>query len=200
MYLIVGLGNPGDKYTFTRHNAGFLAIEQIAKRHSISLSSTGHNAVFGKGRICGKEVILAQPQTFMNASGLAVKQLMNYFKISLDELVVIYDDMDIDVGSLRIRLNGSAGTHNGMKSIIIDHLKTENFKRIRVGIGRPAHHNIIDFVLSNFGEDEMPLLADSLKNAADAIDVMMSRGTDVAMNQFNKKKKPQKQADEQDKQ
>ena len=195
MYLIVGLGNPGDKYTFTRHNAGFLAIDQIAKRHNIPLSSTGHNAVFGKGKICGKDVILAQPQTFMNASGIAVKQLMNFFHISLDELVVIYDDMDIDVGSLRIRLNGSAGTHNGMKSIIIDYLKTENFKRVRVGIGRPAHHNIIDFVLSNFTEDEMPLLADSLKSAADAIDVMMSRGADVAMNQFNKKKKPPKQAE-----
>lgn len=199
MYLIVGLGNPGDKYTFTRHNAGFLAIDQISKRHNIPLSSTGHNAIFGKGKICGKDVILAQPQTFMNASGIAVKQLMNYFKISLDELIVIYDDMDIDVGSLRIRLNGSAGTHNGMKSIILDNLKTEQFKRIRVGIGRPQHHNIIDFVLSNFTEDEMPLLADSLKSAADAIDVMMSRGADVAMNQFNKKKKPAKTAEDQGK-
>ncbi len=194
MYLIVGLGNPGNEYAFTRHNAGFLAVDLIAERHKITLNKVGYNAVYGQGRICGKEVILAQPQTFMNSSGVCVKRMLDHFHLSLDDLIVIYDDMDIEVGSLRMRLNGSAGTHNGMRSIILDHVKSEQFKRIRVGIGKPSHHNIIDYVLSRFSEEEMPLLADALKSVADAVDVTLSRGADVAMNQFNKKKKTPKPA------
>ena len=193
MYLIAGLGNPGDKYKFTRHNAGFLTVAAIAERHNIPLSTNGFNAIYGKGKICGKDVILALPQTFMNNSGDSIRAIMNFYKITPEDLIVIYDDMDIDVGSIRIRLNGSAGTHNGMKSIILDNLHTEEFRRIRIGIGRPKYHDAINYVLSDFTEEETPLLKAAIADAADAMDLIMSRGTDFAMNRFNKKKKPPKE-------
>lgn len=188
MILIVGLGNPGDEYRYTRHNAGFLTVQRLAERNDIALNKIGCKAVYGKGKICGEDVILALPQTYMNESGISVKQLMSYFRVPTENLIVIYDDMDTDTGSLRIRLNGSAGTHNGMKSIIY-HLETDSFKRIRIGIGRPEHKNIIDYVLGRFSQSELQQLSDCIDTALDAVDVMLTHGTETAMNRFNRKNK-----------
>ncbi len=186
MLLITGLGNPGEKYRYTRHNAGFLTVAKIAAENGIELVKTGCKAVYGKGRICGEDVILALPQTYMNESGISVKQLMSYFRVPVEDLIVIYDDMDIDVGALRIRLNGSAGSHNGMKSIIY-HIESDAFKRIRIGIGRPEQHNTIDYVLGEFKSTELPLLEESMTNASEAIKLIITRGTEFAMNKFNHK-------------
>ena len=189
MKLIVGLGNPGEKYRFTRHNSGFLVIERLAAKYNIKLDKIGCKAVYGKGRICTEEVVLALPQTYMNESGVSVKQLMSNFGVQIDDLIIIYDDVDIEPGSMRIRLNGSAGTHNGMRSVIY-HIENDNFKRIRMGIGKaPLHSDIIDHVLGIFSDDEMALFSACCDDAVDAIALIISRGCDFAMNKYNKKKK-----------
>ncbi len=188
MKLIVGLGNPGKEYQFTRHNAGFLTITELAQKHNIELRTQSCKAICGKGRICNENVILALPQTYMNESGVSIKQLLSYYNITIEDLIIIYDDMDTDVGSIRIRTSGSAGTHNGMKSVIY-HIGTDKFDRIRIGIGRPENKNIVDFVLGEFPLSEHEALKNSIDDACNAINIMLTRGTDIAMNMFNKKKK-----------
>lgn len=188
MYLIIGLGNPGEKYRYTRHNAGFMTVGKIAERYNIELKKTGCKAVYGKGKICGEDVILALPQTYMNESGISARELMSYFRVPIENLIIIYDDMDIDLGSMRIRLNGSAGSHNGMKSIIY-HLEDDQFKRIRIGIGKPVNTDTIDFVLSRFADSEFEALNDCIENAADAVEIIVSGNAEAAMNKYNKKKK-----------
>lgn len=187
MKLIVGLGNPGKEYEFTRHNAGFLTVFALAEKNRIELRTSMCKAICGKGRICGEDVILALPQTYMNESGVSVKQLMSYYRIAIEDVIIIYDDMDTDVGAIRIRMQGSAGTHNGMKSIIYN-VESDKFDRIRIGIGRPESKNVIDFVLGEFPLSQTAALQESIENACDAVNVMIKRGTDVAMNMFNKKK------------
>lgn len=186
MLLIIGLGNPGEKYRNTRHNAGFLTVARIAAENGIELNKTGCKAIYGKGRICGEDVILALPQTYMNESGISVKQLMSYFRVPVEDILVIYDDMDIEVGALRIRLNGSAGSHNGMKSVIY-HIESDAFRRIRIGIGRPEQHNTIDYVLGEFKNTELEPLTRSILDACEAVKLIITRGTEFAMNKFNHK-------------
>lgn len=190
MYLIVGLGNPGENYTLTRHNAGFLAVSKISEKYNIPLSFAGYHAIYGIGKINGKEVMLAQPQTFMNDSGISVKALVNHFHIPLKNIIVIYDDMDIELGQVRIREKGSAGTHNGMRSIVNEHLKTQDFPRIRIGIGKPAPNkeNIIQYVLGQFRKNELPVFIETLDKIVDAVEIIITRGIDEAMNKFNQKK------------
>lgn len=190
MYIVAGLGNPGKKYENTRHNIGFMVIDEAAEKYDIRFTEKKHKAVIGKGMIGGEKVILVKPQTFMNLSGESIREIIDYYKIEdQTELIVISDDISLDVGAIRIRKKGSAGGHNGLKNIIL-HLGHDEFQRIRVGVGnKPAEYDLIDYVLGNFDKEEQKLLTESISEAAEAIGVMIKDGPDVAMNQFNKKKK-----------
>ena len=188
MYLIVGLGNPESDYAKTRHNMGFNEVNKLAQKYSIEINKAKFKGYFGSGFIEGQKVILLKPQTFMNLSGESVIEAMNFFKITPEEMVVIYDDVDIEPGNIRIRRNGSAGTHNGMRSIV-DLIKSEKFARIRVGIGKPKEHiDMISHVIGHIPEDEVKLLDEGTNVATDAVIEMMKNGIDSAMNKFNKKK------------
>lgn len=188
MVIIVGLGNPGKDYEMTRHNAGFMAIDALSEKYGIDVNEKKHKAKIGKGVIDGKKVILAKPQTFMNASGESVRELVDYYKPDIEnELIIIYDDITLDVGGLRVRKKGSAGGHNGMKSIIA-HLGSEEFKRIRVGIGeKPSRMDLADWVLGHFKKEDIDSLNESLQNACDAVSMILSGETDEAMNKYNRK-------------
>lgn len=187
MYIIVGLGNPTREYQATRHNVGWDAITRLADDHHIPLNSRKHKAICGSGIIEGEKVLLVQPVTYMNLSGECVRELVDFYKISLQELIVIYDDISLEVGQLRIRKKGSAGGQKGMKSIIT-HLGTDEFARIRIGIGdKPEGWDLADYVLSRFKEEEQPAIREALKNASDACRMIISSGIDAAMNQYNKK-------------
>lgn len=187
MYVIVGLGNPTREYAATRHNIGFDAITRIADDYNIALNIKKHRAICGKGHIEGEKVILAQPQTYMNLSGESVRELMDYYKISTEELIVIYDDISLDVGQLRIRAKGSAGGHNGMKNIIA-HLGTQEFPRIKIGVGdKPKGWDLADYVLGRFPNEEQEIVRETLKKASDAAKIMVTDGIEAAMNQYNKK-------------
>lgn len=187
MYVIVGLGNPTREYTATRHNIGFDAVTRIADDYNIALNIKKHRAICGKGYIEGQKVILAQPQTYMNLSGESVRELMDYYKITTEELIVIYDDISLDVGQLRIRAKGSAGGHNGMKNIIA-HLGTQEFPRIKIGVGdKPKGWDLADYVLGRFPNEEQEMVREVLKKVSDATKIIVSDGIDAAMNQYNKK-------------
>ncbi len=186
MYVIVGLGNPEQKYEGTRHNIGFSAITALADEYNISVDTAKHRALIGKGVIEGQKVILAKPLTYMNLSGESVRNLADYYKIIPEEqLIVVYDDINLAVGKLRIRAKGSAGGHNGMKSII-KHLGTQEFPRVRIGVGeKPPGWDLADHVLSRFPCDEEPLVREALQDAAAACKVIMAQDINAAMNQFN---------------
>jgi PTH1 family peptidyl-tRNA hydrolase len=188
MYIIVGLGNPGKTYEHTRHNVGFDAIDVLADRYHISVDSKKHKALYGKGVIEGQKVILAKPQTFMNLSGESVRELIDFYKIDeTEELLVIYDDISLDPGQLRIRAKGSAGGHNGIKNIIA-HLGGQEFKRIKVGVGeKPKGYDLADYVLSRFPKEERSAVEDALERCADAAVKIVSGDLDAAMNEYNKK-------------
>jgi len=189
MYIIVGLGNPGPDYRNTRHNMGFDTVEILAKRFSVPTDFVKHKAVCGKGLIDGNKAILAMPTTYMNLSGESVRALVDYYKIDVSsELIVIYDDIDLDPGAIRIRKSGSAGGHNGMKNII-QHLGTNEFIRVRVGVGaKPKGYDLADYVLGHFTNEERAIIDKSLNNAADSVCVIMNEGADKAMNVYNKSK------------
>ena len=185
MKLIVGLGNPGAKYAGTRHNAGFSVIDELAERHNIKVDTSKHKALIGKGVINGEKVILAMPQTFMNLSGESVRAIMDFYKLTVDDLIVVYDDIDLDVGKIRIREKGSAGGHNGMKNIIL-HSGSQDFVRVRVGVGKkPEHMDLADHVLSRFSREDLPLMRESCGKACDALEVILSDGAVAAMNRYN---------------
>ena len=187
MYLIVGLGNPESDYSKTRHNMGFNVINKLSEKYGIEVNKSKFKGLVGNGIIEGEKVLLLKPQTFMNLSGESIIEAMNFYKIQEDELIVIYDDIDIEPGSIRIRRNGSAGTHNGMKSII-EHLKTENFTRIRVGIGKPKEHvDMISHVIGHVPEEELEELDKGTTIAKDATIEIIKNGIGSAMNKFNKK-------------
>lgn len=188
MFIIAGLGNPGRKYENTRHNIGFMVIDEIAAKHRISVSEKKHKALIGKGIIGGEKVILVKPQTFMNLSGESIREIIDYYKIEeKTELIVISDDISMDTGAVRIRKKGSAGGHNGLKNIIL-HLGHDEFQRIKIGVGeKRAGYDLADYVLGNFDKEESELIAESIKSAAEAVEVMMTDGADAAMNRFNKK-------------
>lgn len=184
MYLIVGLGNPGKKYELTRHNIGFEAIDRLANELGIQVSKTKFKALIGEGHYNGEKVVLAKPQTFMNLSGEAVMAMMAFYNVKPEELIVVYDDIDTDPGKLRIRKKGSAGTHNGMRNIIYL-LKSEEFPRVRIGIGKPMHGDLADYVLNRFSKEEMTVMGPVLDNACKSIQSIMTEGADIAMNKYN---------------
>lgn len=188
MYIIVGLGNPGKKYAGTRHNMGFAVIERLAERHRIAASEEKLKAVYGKGVIAGQKVVLAEPQTFMNLSGESVRALVDYFKVDPEnELIVIYDDISLVPGQLRVRPKGSAGGHNGIKNII-QMLGGDVFPRVRVGIGeKPKGWDLADYVLGYPGDADKKLLDEAFDRAADAVEMILTDGVDAAMNRFNTK-------------
>lgn len=188
MYVIAGLGNPGAKYENTRHNIGFMAVDAIAAKNHISVQEKKHKALLGKGMLGSEKVLLVKPQTFMNLSGESIREIIDYYKIEeKTELIVISDDISLAPGALRIRKKGSAGGHNGLKNIIL-HLGHDEFQRIRLGVGeKPAGYDLADYVLGHFNEDDRALIAKSVEQAAQAVEVMITEGADKAMNLFNKK-------------
>lgn len=188
MYLIVGLGNPESDYSKTRHNMGFNVINKIANKYTIDVNKSKFKALFGTGIIEGEKVVLLKPQTFMNLSGESVIEAMNFYKITPDELIVIYDDFDTESGAIRIRKTGSAGSHKGMKSVI-NSINTENFCRIRVGIGKPQNKtDMITYVIGHVPEEEMKVLDKGTSIAQDAVIEIIKNGAEMAMNKFNKRK------------
>ena len=192
MYIIVGLCNPDLKYAHTRHNAGFLAIDALADKLGITVTKRAHKSLIGEGYAGGKKVVLAKPLTYMNNSGEAVVDLINWYKIDpAEELIVIYDDIDLDVGELRLRARGSAGTHNGMRSII-RLTGTDAFPRVRVGIGKPLPGwDLAAYVLSIFPEEGRDAIRDALRKAADAAHCIVTEGMNAAGQKYNiRKKKP----------
>lgn len=188
MFIIAGLGNPGKQYENTRHNTGFSVIDVIAEAFDIAVLEKKHKAVIGKGYIDGQKVILAKPQTFMNLSGESIRELIDYYKVDeTTELIVIYDDVSMDVGQLRIRKKGSAGGHNGIKNIIA-HLGHDTFLRIKVGVGeKPKGYDLADYVLGHFTQDEQKIMRESAGQAARAVQLLVQGDVDKAMNDYNKK-------------
>ena len=185
MYLIVGLGNPEVEYSKTRHNMGFNTINKIAQQYHIEINKTKFQGLYESAIIEEQKVILVKPQTYMNLSGNCVKEIVDFYKISKEEILVIYDDMDIEPGKIKIRKKGSAGGHNGMKSII-QMLGTEEFSRIRIGIGRPEHNgDEINYVIGAIPEEEIPKLEEGVEKAKEAVIEILKNGIDSAMNKFN---------------
>lgn len=185
MYLIVGLGNPEADYANTRHNMGFKVINELAKEYEISIARKKFKSEYEKAVIEGEKVILVKPQTFMNVSGEAVLEFVNFYKIELDKVIIIYDDMDIEPGKIRIRKSGSPGSHNGMKSVV-HFLNAEDFPRIRVGIGKPNDdEDRIEYVIGAIPEEEKAILEKGVEKAKDAVIELLKNGMDVAMNAFN---------------
>ena len=185
MYLIVGLGNPEPEYSKTRHNMGFNVINILAEEYGIKVNKSKFRGLYGTGEIEGEKVILLKPQTYMNLSGESVIGFVNFYKIPIENIIIIYDDFDTDVEKIRIRKTGSAGSHNGMKSII-EHLKTEKFIRIRVGIGKSEYENDkINYVIGHIPEEEAKRLEKGVEKAKAAIIEMFKTNIDVAMNKYN---------------
>ena len=187
MFIIAGLGNPTKQYEGTRHNVGFEVIDRISEKYNIDVDAKKHRALIGKGIIQGQKVILAKPQTYMNLSGESVRSLLDYYKVDEEhELIVIYDDISLDVGQLRIRAKGSAGGHNGMKNIIA-HLGSQVFPRIKVGVGSPPHpdFDIVDWVLGTFKNQDAEIMAEAVSKAADAIETLITDGIEKAMAKYN---------------
>ena len=205
MFIIVGLGNPTRQYEGTKHNVGFDTIDYLIDEYQIPSSGAGHKALFGKGMIAGQKVIVAKPMTYMNLSGESVRELVNYYKVDpeselivaelvnyykLDpesELIVVFDDISLEPGNIRIRKKGSAGGHNGIKNIIAN-LGTDHFMRVKVGVGeKPKNWDLADYVLSPFTKDERPLVNLAIEHAAKAIEQMLNGDVDAAMNEYNRK-------------
>jgi PTH1 family peptidyl-tRNA hydrolase len=186
MFIIVGLGNPGREYQNTRHNIGFDVIDVLAEQNHIAMDEKKHKAVIGKGVIAGQKAALVKPQTYMNLSGESVADIINFYKINeKKELIVVSDDIDLDMGRIRIRKKGSAGGHNGLKNIIL-HLGHDEFQRVRMGVGgKPAGWDLADYVLSRYTKEEREIMDEGARRAAEAIEVMIANGADVAMNKYN---------------
>ena len=185
MYLIVGLGNPEDKYSNTRHNMGFDVINELSKESDIKVSKSKFDAFYGMGEINSKKVILVKPQTYMNLSGESIIKFKKFYKISNKNIIVIYDDIDLKLGDIRLKAKGSAGSHNGMKSVV-QNLNTEDFIRIRVGIGSPENkEDIINYVIGQIPKREREILDKSILKAKDSINEILENGIDIAMNKFN---------------
>ena len=185
MYVIAGLGNPGKKYENTRHNAGFDTIDFLADRCGIRVTENAFRGLLGKGVISGEKVILVKPQTFMNLSGECVGPLLNYYKVEPSHFIVIYDDISLDPGMIRVRGKGSAGGHNGMKSLI-QHLGTQEFPRVRIGTGaKPPQMDLADYVLGHYSAEDEPKMAAAFRDGGEAAVMLMTDGLEAAMNHFN---------------
>ena len=188
MYIIVGLGNPTKEYDNTRHNIGFGAIDMLADKYGINITEVKHKALLGKGVINGNKVILVKPMTYMNLSGEAVRSVVDYYKVDeAEELIVIYDDISLDVGQLRVRKKGSAGGHNGIKNIIA-HLGHDVFQRIKIGVGeKPKGYDLADYVLGHFSKEDLTTLKDGMDRVDGAVSLMLQGDIDEAMNRYNTK-------------
>ena len=185
MYLIIGLGNPDIEYDKTRHNMGFNTINKIAQQHNIEMNRSKFEGLYESTIIEGQKVILLKPQSYMNSSGNSVKKFVDFYKIQKENILVIYDDMDIEPGKIKIRKKGGNGGHNGIKSII-QMLGTEDFPRIRIGIGRPEHdESKIDYVIGAIPEEEIPILEEGVEKAKEAVIEILKNGIDFAMNKLN---------------
>lgn len=186
-YIIVGLGNPGRRYENTKHNMGFIALDLLAERNGIKINRIKHKALCGEGAVAGRGVLLVKPQTYMNLSGESVRAVMDYYKAPHDRLLVIYDDIDIPIGDIRIRKKGSAGSHNGMRSIVRN-LGSSDFPRIRIGIGdeQKAHgESLIAYVLGGFRKQRLSDAEDAIGRAVDAAECLLRDGAEAAMNRYN---------------
>ena len=189
MKLVAGLGNPGRDYAGTRHNIGFGVIARISDKYNIPLTGKEHKAICGKAMIGGEKVILAQPQTFMNLSGECVRSLVDYYKLESEDIIIAYDDIDLEVGQLRIRSKGSAGGHNGIKNII-SHLGTNEFPRVKVGVGgKPEGGDLVRHVLGRFSREDEKVIGEVLDVAVEAVETILSDGVEAAMNRYNAKRK-----------
>lgn len=187
MRLIIGLGNPGLKYQSTRHNIGFLIIDKLASDYNISVSMRGFDACYGRGKIGDIPVMLAKPKTYMNISGVSVKKLIDYFKINLEDLIIVHDDIDLPFETIRLKSGGGHAGHKGIISII-DHSGDMEFIRVRIGIGKPPDRSMVEkYVLEPFSEDEMKLLPRITESASDAVTMIISSGIQAAMNHYNEK-------------
>ena len=197
MYIIAGLGNPGKKYENTRHNMGFLAVDLLAEKYGIRIDKIKFKALVGEGRIAGQKVLLVKPQTYMNLSGQSIVEVMNFYKVEIENLIVIYDDIDIPTGTIRLRKKGSAGTHNGMRNIVYL-LGDDGFPRIRVGIGRTdgKQPDLIHYVTSGVSKEEVAPLEEALTKAAESAACIVEHGIEKAMNAYNTKaKKPKRDSE-----
>jgi len=185
LFVIVGLGNPGKEYEGTRHNTGFMVLDALAEKYGIGIKKAKCKALLGQGEIEEEKVLLVKPQTYMNLSGQAVEEVLHFYKEDIENLVVVFDDIDLPVGKLRVKERGSAGTHNGMKSIV-SCVGTTEFKRVKVGIGkqRPGE-DLANYVLGRFSQEDRIVLEDTLKNAVAAVETVIGKGVSAAMNQFN---------------
>ena len=188
MYIIAGLGNPTKQYENTRHNIGFMAIDALADKYDINMIECKHKSLIGKGMINGTKVILVKPLTYMNLSGEAIRAVSEYYKIGeTEELLVIYDDISLDLGQIRIRKKGSAGGHNGLKSIIAN-LGHDTFRRIKIGVGgKPEGYDLADYVLGHFNGEEIAVMKDSLERTQRAVNLILEGKVDAAMNEYNTK-------------
>lgn len=188
MYIIVGLGNPGKEYAHTRHNVGFETIDILADRMGIEVEEKKHKGLCGKGILAGQKVILLKPQTYMNLSGDSVSEMAQFYKIPPENIIVINDDISLDVGRIRVRPKGSAGGHNGLKSIIY-RLNSDTFPRVKMGVGAPKHedYDLADFVLGRFTKEEIPVMEDAIVKAEKAVAEIIKNGVQSAMNKYNGK-------------
>ena len=185
MYIIVGLGNPEEDYAKTRHNMGFNTINKLAEQYNIEVKQKKFKALYGTGMIENKKVILLKPQTFMNNSGESIKEIIDFYKAKPEELIVIYDDIDLEVGTVKIRKKGGAGTHNGMKSVV-HCIQSEDFIRVRVGIGKPEHKgDLINYVIGAIPEEEVKILDEATTKAKEGVIEILKNGVDNAMNKIN---------------
>lgn len=185
MYLIIGLGNPENEYKNTRHNMGFDTINVLSKKYNIEMNKSKFDAICGDGIIENEKVILIKPQTYMNLSGKSAIQFVNFYKVNMQNVIVIYDDMDVDLGKIKIRKKGGPGSHNGMKSMISE-LNSQDFPRVRVGIGKPKFDNdMINYVIGAIPNNEKEILEKSVEESSNAVCEILNSGIDLAMNRFN---------------
>lgn len=185
MYVILGIGNPGRQYENTRHNIGFISLDFLAASWNIKMNKIKYKALVGEGTLGSEKVLLVKPQTYVNLSGESVAEIMSFYKLPPENLIVIYDDINLDTGRIRIRPRGSDGGHNGMKSILY-HLKSDNFPRIRLGVGmKPPGYDLADWVLSKFTEEEIKIMAKAVEKVPDMAEEIIQNGMSSAMNRFN---------------
>lgn len=188
MYIVAGLGNPGKNYEMTRHNIGFHTIDYIADEVGVKIKKLKYRALYGEAVLEGEKVLLIKPQTFMNNSGESIVEFVNFFKVPVQNVIIISDDVSLEAGRIRVRGKGSAGGHNGLKSIIY-HLNSDTFPRVRIGVGAPEHedYDLADYVLGRFGKEEIPLFEETIRKAYGAVCEIISRGYESAMNKYNAK-------------
>lgn len=198
MKIIAGLGNPGREYENTKHNVGFMTVDRLAEKLGISIKKIKFKALCGEGFIGGEKVLIMKPQTYMNLSGESVREAMFFYKLDIEDLIVIYDDIDIPLGHLRIRPKGSAGTHNGMRSIIYQ-LQDDGFPRVRVGIGGERKGDLADYVISGFDKESVKVVRETIIKTADAVECLVADGINEAMSRFNTKKEKKKKVKEAEK-